>query len=420
VLNSRPCCTCFVTTLGNARTTASGRMATTRRPPCPVYYEGVTGQGTRVRPAKALIDPRTGQGVRDWSRANEIIRDLEAPTPVIVALPKRYAISEAAEHFNKLKLSKSRDVQRKTKNLMKRLQEFMAAAPRRYEFIDDVKFHDLTDWCGEWTGAEQTKIRDLGILTSFTKFCYQCDFTRKNVGDGLFKRMNFQNTSPPKPPFEPEELVRLWDAAPYLPDEYGRLAQPIAKQTEAFAYVQRYTGLDVSTTMSLEKSHVRGNEILTRRLKTKEEVWTVVPPWVIKKLWAAPHDSRKYFFWSGEGSRHTRSSKWFERLRKLLDLAGLEHRTPHNFRHTFACYHLLEGTPIDQVARMLGHKNMQTTMDSYAGWVKARREQLAASQRKIWETDPEHIRQMKLAEQEDLAELGKRVAEAEKPQVVIQ
>jgi hypothetical protein len=53
----------------------------------------------------------------------------------------------------------------------------------------------------------------------------------------------------------------------------------------------RYTGLDVSTMMSLPKSHVRGNKILTYRLKNGSEVWTVVPEWVVEKLQAAPHDS---------------------------------------------------------------------------------------------------------------------------------
>ena len=39
----------------------------------------------------------------------------------------------------------------------------------------------------------------------------------------------------------------------------------------------RYTGMDVSTTMSLPKAHVRENTILTYRLKNGAEVWTVVP-----------------------------------------------------------------------------------------------------------------------------------------------
>jgi hypothetical protein len=46
-----------------------------RKPPCPIHFEGVDGRGKRVRP-RALIDPRTGIGVRDWAQANELMRDM--------------------------------------------------------------------------------------------------------------------------------------------------------------------------------------------------------------------------------------------------------------------------------------------------------------------------------------------------------
>lgn len=175
-------------------------------------------------------------------------------------------------------------------------------------------------------------------------------------------------------------------------DEYGRLGGPIAKQTEAFVLLMRYTGMDVSTTMTLRKSRVRGNQILTYRLKNSSEVWTVVPDWVIEKLWQAQHDSDEFFFWTGNGKPHTRASKWFSRLRKLLNLAALPHRTPHNFRHHFAVEHLLNGTPIEDVSRLLGHNDISVTIKSYAAWIKRRQEKLEGHQRRVWENDPLHRR----------------------------
>lgn len=97
-------------------------------------------------------------------------------------------------------------------------------------------------------------------------------------------------------------------------------------------------------------------------------MWTVVPEWVVEKLQAAPHDSSKYFFWSGEGKMHTRASKWLARLRRLLDLAGFPHRTRHNFRHRFAIEHLLSGTPIEDVSRLLGHKESGIPIRTSAWW----------------------------------------------------
>lgn len=360
------------------------------RPPCPVHIEGVDGQGKRRKP-QALIDPRTGNGVRDWARANELLVNLESPEPKI-EVEVRTPIMEAISHFLKLKATKSRDTLKKSERLLEKFQKFMESPPRRYQFMTEIKFPDLTDLCSAWTGANRTKIRDLGILTSFLKYCNRADFTPKNIGDGLFKTMHWPDDKGQREPFTAAELEALWEVLPNLPDEYGRLGGPIAKQTEAFVYLMRYTGMDVSTTMSLPKAHVRENTILTYRLKNGAEVWTVVPEWVIDKLQAAPHDSEAYFFWSGVGNKHTRASKWFSRLRKLLDLAKLSHRTPHNFRHHFAVEHLLRGTPIEDVSRLLGHANISVTMKSYAAWIKDRQTRLESHQQKVWSADPLHQR----------------------------
>jgi integrase len=304
----------------------------------------------------------------------------------------RTTIAEAIDHFLRLKSSKSRDTYRKHQNLLAKFRSFMEAAPRSYQFMTEIRFPDMTDFCAAWSDADATKTRDLGNLTSFTKYCERAGFTTRNIGEGLFKTMHWSDDEAPKQPFTPQELEAIWAVLPLYPDEYGRLGQPIARQTEAFVLVQRYTGLDVSTTMTLPKAHVRGNQILTYRLKNGSEVWTVVPHWVIAKLQAAPHDSSAYFFWSGVGHPHTRASKWFSRLRKLLNLAGLPHRTPHNFRHHFAVEHLLRGTPIEDVSRLLGHNDISITMRSYAAWIKERQVRLESHQQRVWDADPLHQR----------------------------
>src|SRR5262249_34774278 len=126
------------------------------KPPCPIHYEGIDGQGKRRKP-QAFIDPRTGNGVRDWSRACELIRDMEAPSPEIK--PEiRTSIGEAVEHFLKLKQGKSRDTYRKNARILAAFKSFMQARGR--QFITEVRFPDLTDLCSSWTGANRTKIRD--------------------------------------------------------------------------------------------------------------------------------------------------------------------------------------------------------------------------------------------------------------------
>ncbi|MBL8214683.1 MAG: tyrosine-type recombinase/integrase [Bryobacterales bacterium] len=354
-----------------------------RKPPCPIHFEGVDGQG-RYGDPKRLIDPRTQNGVRDWARACEIIRDKESPTPILVA-ETRTTIEQALKHYETKKSNRSEDRKRKIRIVLSRMAAFMAANPRNYQFITEIRHADLTDWIATWKGASTTRDRDQSIVQSFFKYCNRADFITKNVADGLDP---IENDNEAKEPFTPEELEQVWAALPNLPDEYGRLGQPIAEQTAAFAYVMRYTGLAVSDVVKLKKSAVQGNRIMTYRKKTGGDVWTMVPEWVVDILMAAPHDSEAYFFWSGEGKLHTRASKWFSRLRKLLDLAGLPHRSPHRFRHFFAVELILADVPIDGVSRLLGHKSIKTTERYYLRWIQARQMRLEDHLRRVWSGDP--------------------------------
>lgn len=48
-------------------------------------------------------------------------------------------------------------------------------------------------------------------------------------------------------------------------------------------------------------------------------------------------------------------------LRKLAQKAGVERANPHKFRRTCATMALRRGMPVEQVSKMLGHENIQTT-----------------------------------------------------------
>jgi hypothetical protein len=57
-------------------------------------------------------------------------------------------------------------------------------------------------------------------------------------------------------PFTHEEMQRIFAAIDRLPDEYGRLGQPVANQTRAFVLVMRYTGMSIGDTAKLAKDDV--------------------------------------------------------------------------------------------------------------------------------------------------------------------
>ena len=64
----------------------------------------------------------------------------------------------------------------------------------------------------------------------------------------------------------------------------------------------------------------------------------------------------------------------------------------------------MNDTPIQEVARLLGHGNVQTTIDSYSAWLPERQKKLERHQRLMWENDPLHRVMMGLPPLEKEAE----------------
>lgn len=194
-------------------------------------------------------------------------------------------------------------------------------------------------------------------------------------------------TRPKTDPFTHEQQMAIFNALANFPDEYGRRGMPIAAQTKAFVLLLRYTGMAIGDVAKLEKAAVDGCRIRTYRKKTGEEVFAKVPQFVVDALNAAPHDSEKYFFWSGEGLIHTRTSKWGNRLRKLFKLAGIEGCTPYMFRHTLARDFLEDGGSMAELAELLGN-SAQVCQRYYSKWDRRRQDRLERNLDRLRENDP--------------------------------
>jgi hypothetical protein len=133
---------------------------------------------------------------------------------------------------------------------------------------------------------------------------------------------------------------------------------------------------------------------------------------VIDALNLAPHDSNEYFFWSGQGLIHTRTSKWGARLQKLFVLAGVrltdadwtskekqgkKERTgrriisqadPRWFRHTLA-RDLLENelVTMTELAEILGNTE-EICRKHYSKWDKRRQDKIDEKLNSFWRVDP--------------------------------
>ena len=186
------------------------------KPPCPVHIEGVDGQGGRRKP-QALIDPRTGNiseiGPATtncsliWSRRNPSSK-LKCARRSRKRLGRFHKAqsNEVARHIEEER--KSSEISSKT---------FMEGTAAALPVHDRNRVPDLTDLCSTWTGANRNKISDLGILTSFLKYCNRADFTPKNIGEGLFKTMHWPDDKGQREPFTAAELEAIWEVLPSSP-----------------------------------------------------------------------------------------------------------------------------------------------------------------------------------------------------------
>lgn len=294
----------------------------------------------------------------------------------------KVTVADAIKAYREFKQKRSDDTKRKIKLLTDRLRAFLEQ--RGILNIADVKLPDLSAFRETWITAATTQRRDQEILKSFFWFCYHSDFLTKNP---VIHLDPISVNRPKTDPFTHEQEMAIFEALPDFPDEYGRRGTAIAQQTRAFVYVLRYTGMAIGDVAKLEKADLHGFRIRTYRKKTGEDVFATVPQFVVDALHEAPHDSDRYFFWSGEGLIHTRASKWGDRLRKLFKLAKLEGATPYQFRHTLARDFLENGGSMAELAELLGN-SPRICERYYSKWDGRRQARLEQNLRALRENDP--------------------------------
>jgi integrase len=338
---------------------------------CPVWVRGTLPDGTPQK-EKSLK-------TRNWNIAAQMLLEMEAG---VIQEAQKVTVEAAIESFRQFKNKTGADNKRKVKLLTDRLKAFLEK--QGVFLISDVKLPHLVAFRDTWKSESTTQRRDQGILKSFFLYCHHSDFISKNP---VIRLDGIKVNRPKTAPFTVDEQMKILNALEDFPDEYGRAGTAIAAQTRAFVYVMRYTGMAIGDVTKLEKAHVQGRKILTNRKKTGEPVFATIPQAVRDVLMAAPHDSETYFFWSGEGLVHTRTSKWGNRLRKLFKLAGVQAATPHMFRHTFARDFLASGYSIPELAELLGN-SPAICEKHYSKWDTRRQNRLEENLDKMRENDP--------------------------------
>jgi integrase len=306
--------------------------------------------------------------------------------------------------------NKSLDRQRRLRRQLGEMVKHLTTAHGR-KFVTDVKKTDLEALMFSWEGEYTTLVTRRENMKSFWKYCYDSDFIPKNIAATLPPIGDSRREKDQRiPTLTQDEVARIVEAAHRCESLFQREGPNVAKQVLAFTLIERYTGMAIGDVTKLRKDEVHGNKIIVNRKKTGEPVWTAVPPFVIDALNAATPDSEDYYFWSGNGALHTRTSKWGKRLQKLYVHAGVRVRevekklrsggklkeepeaismssvTPHMWRHTFVRDHYLIDTPVEEIAELIGD-DPDTVRQHYSCFDHLRQKKLLGRQEAFWEAD---------------------------------
>jgi integrase/recombinase XerD len=354
----------------NCKQRAKGRKY--RHCQCPIWVDGALGGK----------DMRESLKLRDWQRAQEMIREWEAEDRRTRQQEQQITIEDAHEKFiadaEARKLNDS--TLYKYRLLFRQLDGF--AETYKLQFLTQLDLDTLATFRATWTEGPRTSLKKLERLRAFMRFAEK----RKWIDDNPATELKAPKV-PNKPtmPFTREEMIRTLAALePYSKSAGARNAQRL----RAFVLLLRYSGLRIGDATQLEVSRLNENKLLLHTQKTGVPVYCVLPDPVVKALDATPRSSERYFFWTGKSTVRSAKGKWQRRLQRLFKLANVSKGHPHQFRDTFAVELLLAGVPLDRVSILLGHSSIRITERHYAPWTRSRQEQIEADLRAAWSNDP--------------------------------
>jgi len=362
--------------LKNCRRRDEGRSYRNCR--CPIWVDGILG-GAEIRESLK---------VRDWQRAQEIIREWEIENRRTSQLTRKSTQEAWKEFLADIEARKLNDsTARKYKLLNRQMEEF--AQRRGLRVLADFDLSKVSQFRSEWKDGPRSSQKKLERLRAFLRFCER----RKWIDENPATYLKGPKIRPrPTLPFTRPEMLKILAAF----DKYAKRAGVAnAQRLKAFVVLLRYSGMRIGDTVKCDVARITGNKLFLYTQKTGIPVYCVLPDFVVLELEAAPKSSEGYFFWTGKSKLHSAIGKWQRRLQTLFTLAEVQGGHAHRFRDTFAVELLLAGVPLERVSVLLGHQSVRITERHYSPWVRSRQEQLEQDLQRAWSQDPVALMQTK-------------------------
>jgi len=364
-----------------------------RRCKCPKYLYTLKEGKRRTLSAKTRSWEKAeakAQEIRDtWDPVKQKMRELEelkqaqlVEELMIEVAIDRWLNSIRADIDNKY-------TQKKYETAARKLRSW--AQSKSFTLLSQITTDALDEWKTQWKANAKRPDDRMGKTTAgrhlekVKAFCTYC------------QRMGWIKTSPAYgikaiKPDETETLPLLGGrfeqvlAATYKYDEDMRPDDRCGEELRALMQLMRWSGLRISDAAIVAKNRIVANRFTLRTVKNGTKLTVILPDHVVAALHALPSrpgvDPRN-FFWSGKSEIKSLTGQWQKklgRLNKYLSLIDSEGRPlrfhSHQLRDTFAVSHLLAGTSMQDLSRMLGHKSVRVTEKHYAPWVPERQAQL--------------------------------------------
>ena len=360
---------------------------------CPVWVDGFVA-GKRIN--KSL-------GLRDWTRANMIVRDWdiegsvrqESPAASVGVACSAFMADAAARGLSEASLKKYRVLLINERPLSEHgkvspsLVEFCARGG--IQLISQIALCELSRFREQWKDGPLSGGKKLERLRCVGRFFVDRGWWKENLALKL-RRPKIKDS--PTMPFTQPEMSDLLAACDEYTDWHGNADRENASRLRTFILFARYSGLRIGDAASCAVDRLNGNRLFLYTQKTRVPVYIPLPPFVVEALNACPRKSQRYWFWTGVGSKDTLAGNWRRTFRRLCEIAGVPGGHPHRFRDTLAVELLLDSMPIERVSVLLGHSSVKITERHYAPWVQARQTQLESDLVRAWRNDPIAQREM--------------------------
>jgi integrase len=290
---------------------------------CPIFASGTLDK----------VAKRQNTGQWEWERARLITAKWEtfgrwdspasesAQPASIPNTPKRTVIVEATKAY--LSRCENRGLAKPTLNkyrtFVKQVLAFCEA--HGYIMLDQLTVADMDLFYASWKDGKRARAKKLERLKSFINFCLTREWIARDIARDL-RAPEGSSTPANKTPFTDDELKKIYEAC----DAIGGPTPPGpghrswgGEDAKDFVYLSVYTGLRISDVATFNiAERLKGNDVFLRMHKTRKELYTWIPDWLVHRL----HDRQKkhgpLIFRAGTAlNMRAISERWRENLAKF-------------------------------------------------------------------------------------------------------